>query len=44
MMTFGTSKEGTYFSFEKQPNAQNKTLIFFKNGTITEGLTVKNIR
>ena len=56
LFTFGTSKEGTYsrqgaysgqgayFSFDEQPKAQNKTLIFFKNGTITEAVTVTNIR
>ena len=33
--------QGAYFFFEKQPNAQNKT---FKNGTITEAVTVTNIR
>ena len=51
IFTFGTcwsregaySEQGAYFSFEKQPNAQKKTLMFFENGTITEAVTVTNM-
>ena len=51
IFTFGTcwsregaySERGAYFSFEKQPNAQKKTLMFFENGTITETVTVTNM-
>ena len=32
------------FLLRKKPNAQTKTLIFFKNGTIIEAVRVKNIR
>ena len=48
--TFGASREGAYstkgayFFFEKQPDAQSKTLIFIKKGTITETVTVTNIQ
>ena len=41
LFTFGTSRkgaysrQGAYLFFEKQPNVQNKTLIFIKKGTIT---------
>ena len=45
IFTFGTcwSREGAYFSFEKQPNAQKKTLMFFENGTITEAVAITNM-
>jgi len=48
--TFGTTREGAYSGqgaysfFEKQANDQNKTLIFILKGTITETVTVTNIR
>ena len=38
------SARGAYFFLEKQPNAQNKTLIFIKKGTIPETVTVTYIR
>ena len=38
------SRQGAYFFFQKQPNVQKKTLIFIKNGTITETVTVTNIQ
>ena len=39
----GLFEKGCFF-FEKQPDAQSKTLIFIKKGTITETVTVTNIQ
>ena len=36
--------QGAYFFFEKQPNVQDKTIIFIQKGTITEAVTVTNLR